>query len=121
MSLQTSVPLSPVFNFLLFCRLSAFHLAVILSHVLAELSFPAHVHRVEASCVRMSCKASWSLSIHSFVSCRGIYMQTLLSFVHRFLLVAARPVLGGPELVHLSHALLELFVLALLVGVALVL
>ena len=43
------------------------------------------------------------------------------SFVHRFLLVAARSVFGGPQLVHLGHALLELLVLALLVGVALVL
>lgn len=50
------------------------------------------------------------------------YIHKLL---HRFLLsdalVAALPILGGPELVHLSHTLLELLVLALLVGVALVL
>ena len=43
------------------------------------------------------------------------------SFVHRFLLVAARSVFGGPQLVHLGHALLELLVLALFVRVALVL
>lgn len=36
-------------------------------------------------------------------------------------LVAARTVLGGAELVHLGHALLELVVLALLVGVSLIL
>lgn len=48
-------------------------------------------------------------------------MQTLLSFVHHFLLVAAGAVLGGSELVHLGDALLELLVLALFVCVALVL
>lgn len=35
--------------------------------------------------------------------------------------VATGAVLGGPQLVHLGHALLELFVLALLVGMSLVL
>lgn len=61
-------------------------------------------------------------SIH-FVSCRGMYMQTPSAVFCpvSFRLVAALPVLGGPELVHLGHALLELLVLALLVCVALVL
>lgn len=35
--------------------------------------------------------------------------------------VATGTVLGGPQLVHLGHALLEFFVLALLVGMSLVL